>query len=142
MEDKNTGNKTGTGSEMGIRTEEERNTGTETGASSNQAVSEKVQRIAVSKEAQCSLKAVTDRVNDGFMGGKINLVQMANWILHRFQNELDEAQIKEIRAEHFDEVAMLESVLRQAKESGKVPSYFKSLLQKQLGFDESPKRKK
>lgn len=142
MEDKNTGKKTGTGSEMGIRTEEEGKTGTETGASSNQAVSEKVQRIAVSKEAQSSLKAVTDRVNDGFMGGKINLVQMANWILHRFQNELDEAQIKEIRAEHFDEVAMLESVLRQAKESGKVPLDFKSLLQKQLGFDESPKRKK
>lgn len=138
MEDK----KTGTGLEMGIRTEEERKTGAETGASSNQAVSEKVQRIAVSKEAQSSLKAVTDRVNDGFMGGKINLVQMANWILHRFQNELDEVQIKEIRAEHFDEVAMLESVLRQAKESGKVPSDFKSLLQKQLGFDESPKRKK
>lgn len=132
----------GTGSEMEKRTEEERKTGAETGESSNQALSEKVQRIAVSKEAQSSLKAVTDRVNEGFMGGKINLVEMANWILHRFQNELDEAQIKEIRAEHFDEVAMLESVLRQAKESGKVPSDFKTLLQKQLGFDESPKRKK
>jgi len=136
---------TGSGAETGTGKEEETKTESETGTeeeSASQSVSEKIQRIAVSKEAQSSLKAVTDRVNDGFMGGKVNLVQMANWILNRFQTELDEAQIKEIRAEHFDEVAMLESVLKQAKDSGKVPTDFKALLQKQLGLDESPKRKK
>ena len=103
--------------------------------------SEKIQRITASKEALNALKAVTDKVNDGFNGGRVNQTQMANWILLRFQNELDDAQIKEIRAEFFDEVAMLESVLRQAKESGKVPMDFKALLQKQLGLEESTKRK-
>ena len=103
--------------------------------------SEKIQRITASKEALNALKAVTDKVNDGFNGGRVNQTQMANWILLRFQNELDDVQIKEIRAEFFDELTMLESVLRQAKESGKVPMDFKALLQKQLGLEESTKRK-
>ncbi len=94
--------------------------------------SEKLQRIAVSREAQNALKTVTDRVNDGFNGGKVGRTEIANCIILQFQSDLDELKIKEIRAEHFDEVAMLESILRQAKESGKVPTDFKALLQKQL----------
>jgi hypothetical protein len=109
--------------------------------SANQTGSAKVQRIVVSNESWVALKAITDKVNDGFNGGRVNQTEIANWIISRFQSELDEAQIKEIRAEHFDEVAMLESVLRQAKESGKVPTDFKALLQKQLGLEEPVKRK-
>lgn len=109
--------------------------------SANQGVGTKVQRIVVSNESWAALKAIIDKVNDGFNGGRVNQTEIANWIILRFQSELDEAQIKEIRAEHFDEVAMLESVLKQAKESGKVPMDFKALLQKQMGLDESPKRK-
>jgi hypothetical protein len=103
--------------------------------------SEEIQRITVSKEAQGALGGVVDRVNNGFVGGKVNRTQMANWILLRFSNELDDSQVKEIRAEHFDEVAMLEAILKRAKESGKVPTDFKALLQKQLGLDESTKKK-
>ena len=109
--------------------------------SANQTGSTKVQRIVVSNESWVALKAITDKVNDGFNGGRVNQTEIANWIISRFQSELDEAQIKEIRAEHFDEVAMLESVLRQAKESGKVPTDFKALLQKQLGLEEPVKRR-
>ncbi|MBX3041571.1 MAG: hypothetical protein KF789_12765 [Bdellovibrionaceae bacterium] len=107
----------------------------------NQTVSARLQRIVVSNESLAALKLIIDKVNDGFNGGRVNQTEIANWIILRFQSELDEAQVKEIRAEHFDEVAMLESILKQAKESGKVPTDFKNLLQKQLGLDESPKRK-
>lgn len=109
--------------------------------STNQGVGTKVQRIVVSNESWAALKAIIDKVNDGFNGGRVNQTEIANWIILRFQSELDEAQIKEIRAEHFDEVAMLESILKQAKESGKVPTDFKNLLQKQFGLDEPTKRK-
>ena len=109
--------------------------------SGNQIVGTKVQRIVVSNESWVALKAITDKVNDGFNGGRVNQTEIANWIISRFQSELDEAQIKEIRAEHFDEVAMLESVLRQAKESGKIPTDFKALLQRQLGLEEPVKRR-
>jgi chromatin remodeling complex protein RSC6 len=107
----------------------------------NQSVGAKIQRIVVSNDSWLALKAITDKVNDGFNGGRVNQTEVANWIIARFQSELDEIQIKEIRAEHFDEVAMLESVLRQAKESGKVPTDFKALLQKQLGLEEPVKRR-
>jgi hypothetical protein len=103
--------------------------------------SKELLRITVSRDAQNALEVIKDRVNDGFNGGRVNLTQMANWILLKFQNELDDSLIKEIRAEHFDEVAMLESILKQAKESGKVPTDFKVLLQKQLGLEEPTKRK-
>jgi Fe-S cluster assembly ATPase SufC len=112
------------------------NTGTEREEDrTNQTVSAKLQRIVVSNESLVALKAIIDKVNDGFNGGKVNQTEIANWIILRFQSELDESQIKDIRAEHFDEVAMLENILKQAKESGKVPTDFKSLLQKQFGLD-------
>jgi Fe-S cluster assembly ATPase SufC len=118
------------------------NTGTERELDrTNQTVSAKLQRIVVSNESLAALKAIIDKVNDGFNGGKVNQTEIANWIILRFQSELDESQIKDIRAEHFDEVAMLENILKQAKESGKVPTDFKSLLQKQFGLDEPTKRK-
>lgn len=129
MENKNSNNiNTNTGTEK----EEDR---------TNQTVSAKLQRIVVSNESLAALKIIIDKVNDGFNGGRVNQTEIANWIILRFQSELDETQIKEIRAEYFDELAMLESILKQAKESGKVPTDFKSLLQKQLGLDEPTKRK-
>lgn len=125
----NQGTGTGTGTEE--KTDENKGNG-----------NEKLERITVSKEAQNTLGMITDRINDGFTGGKVNRTQVANWILKCFLSDLDEAQIKEIRAEHFDEVAMLENILKQAKESGKVPTDFKTLLQKQFGLDEPSKKKK
>jgi hypothetical protein len=102
---------------------------------------EELHRITVSKQAERALSAVVEKINDGFSGGKVNRTQVANWILARFDETLTEAEIKEIRMEYFDEVAMLESILRQAKESGKVPTEFKGLLQKHLGMDEGPKKR-
>lgn len=102
---------------------------------------EEIQRITVSKMGQDALTAIIERVNDGFIGGKINRTQAANWIMLRFNENLSDTEIKEIRAEYFDEVAVLESILRKAKESGKVPIEFKALLQKQLDTNEPLKRK-
>jgi len=101
---------------------------------------EELHRITVSKGAERALTSIVERVNDGFSGGKVNRTQIANWVLTRFSDSLSDAEIKEIRMEHFDEVAVLESILRQAKESGRVPAEFKGLLQKQLGMDEAPKK--
>jgi hypothetical protein len=113
----------------------------EYGDSGNNKKMEEIQRITVSKQGQEALTAIVERINDGFMGGKINRTQAVNWIMLRFHEELTDADIKEIRAEHFDEIAVLEALLRQAKESGKVPSEFKALLQKQMENYEQPKKK-
>lgn len=102
---------------------------------------EEIQRITVSKLGQDALTAIVERVNDGFIGGKINRTQAANWILMRFNENVTDIEIREIRAEHFDEVAVLEAILRKAKESGKVPTEFKALLLKQLENNDQPKKK-
>jgi hypothetical protein len=102
---------------------------------------EEIQRITVSKLGQDALTAIVERVNDGFIGGKINRTQAANWIMLRFNENLNDTEIREIRAEHFDEVAVLEAILRKAKESGKVPTEFKVLLLKQLENNDQPKKK-
>jgi hypothetical protein len=91
---------------------------------------EEISRVNISRHSDKALLDVIEQVNDGFTGGKVNKTQMANWIFKRFKDDLDDSIIKEIRADHFDEVAVLESILRKAKESGKVPSEFKYLLQK------------
>lgn len=146
MENKNIVIKIDTESKKESVRERERRTGAGAEAEAeedcaNKAVGAKLQRIVVSNESRAALKTIIERVNDGFSGGRVNLTEIANWIILRFQHGLDEAQINEIRSEHFDEVAMLESILKEAKASGKVPTDFKSLLQKQLGLNESPKRK-
>lgn len=103
---------------------------------------EEIHRITVSKAAEEALSAIMERVNDGFDGGKINRMQVANWIILRFSDSYGDSEIKDIRAENFDEVAVLEAILRRAKKSGKVPMEIKALLQKQLGFEEPPKKRK
>ena len=107
----------------------------------NITVKEEVLRILVSRQGEKALLEVIEQVNDGFTGGKVNKTQMANWILKRFKDDLDDSMIKEIRADHFDELAVLELILRKARETGKVPSEFKYLLQKQFGLDVSVKKK-
>lgn len=102
---------------------------------------DEIQRITVSKLGQDALTAIVERVNDGFIGGKINRTQAANWIMMRFNENLTDIEIREIRSEHFDEVAVLEAILRKAKESGKVPTEFKALLLKQLESNDQPKKK-
>jgi hypothetical protein len=102
---------------------------------------DEIQRITVSKLGQDALTAIVERVNDGFLGGKINRTQATNWIMMRFNENLSDTEVREIRAEHFDEVAVLEAILRKAKESGKVPTDFKALLLKQLESNDQPKKK-
>jgi hypothetical protein len=102
---------------------------------------EEILRITVSRIGERSLSEITEQVNDGFIGGKVSKVQMANWILKRFRDDLDDSMIKDIRGDHFDELMVLESILKKARETGKVPTEFKYLLQKQIGLDVSAKKK-
>lgn len=120
---------------------EKNNTGEKTEDKDREQKSEELHRITVSKQAERALSTVVEKINEGFIGGKVNRTQAANWILARFNDTLTEAEIKEIRMEHFDEVTVLESILRQAKESGRVPAEFKGLLQKHFGMDETPKKR-
>jgi len=101
---------------------------------------DEIHRITVSKMAEEALTEIVDRVNDGFEGGRVNRVQVANWILMRFQGSCSDADIQQIRAENVNEIAVLEAILKKARKSGKLPSEMSTLIQKQLGLDDSPKK--
>jgi len=99
-------------------------------------------RLSATKEADEALNRIVERVNDGFSGGRVSRMQALSWLLIQQAEGLSESVIQEIRAEFFDEVALLESILRQAKSTGKVPHELRGVLQKQLGLnDESSKKK-
>lgn len=120
---------------------EEKKTGEQNQDKDREQKMEELHRITVSRGAERALASIVNRVNDGFAGGRVNRTQIANWVLLRFSDSMSDAEIKEIRTEHFDELAVLESILRQAKESGRVPTELKGILQKQFGMDELPKKR-
>lgn len=127
IKNKNTG--TGTGTGMG------------SGGTADQKA-EEILRISISRTAEEALTAMVERVNDGFEAGKVNRTQIANWVLIQAREALTDAQIKDIRAEHLDEFAFFESLMRKAKKSGKIPSELRSFMNKQLGLDDTPKKRK
>ncbi len=107
-----------------------------------QKTTEEILRITVSRAAEEALVGIVDRVNDGYEGGKVNRTQIANWVLIRAQETMQDNDIKDIRAEHLDEFAFMEALVRKAKKSGKLPSELRSFMNKQLGLDDAPKKRK
>ena len=102
--------------------------------------SDDVYRLAVTKEAERALIELMEKVNLGFTGGKVNRIEMASWALIRFNKDANESIVQAIRADHFDEVAALEMVLRNVRETGQVSDELRSILQKQVGFEGTPKK--
>lgn len=98
-------------------------------------------RLTINGAAELALSRAVDRVSDGFHGGKVNRNQLAVWAILRFAENLDDSEIKDIRAEHLDEFSAIDAVLRRAKETGQLPPELKAFIQKQMGFDDAPKRK-
>ncbi len=108
---------------------------------STEPKAEDIARISISKSAENTLVSILESVNDGFNGGRVNRHQLASWIVHKFGESLSDEDIKLIRQDHFNEVAMLEAMVRQIKKSGKVPVEMRAIIQKQMGFDEPPKKR-
>jgi hypothetical protein len=98
-------------------------------------------RLSATKEGDEALDRIVERLNDGFTGGKVSRMQALSFLLMRQAEDLSDALIQEVRAAFFDEVTLLESILRQAKATGKVPVELRGLLLKQAGFDEQVKKK-
>lgn len=111
----------------------EKGTNTEDGSDSH--------RLTINRAAENTLVRAVERINDGFQGGKVNRNQIAVWAVLRFGENLGDDEIKEIRAEYLDEFLALDAVLRKAKESGKLPAELKAFLQKQMGLEDSPRKK-
>jgi hypothetical protein len=98
-------------------------------------------RLTINRDAENALVKTVDRINNGFNGGKVNRNQVAVWILLRHLDGLSDEDVRTIRSEHLDEFSALDAILRRAKQSGELPIEIRSFIQKEMGFDETPKKK-
>lgn len=102
---------------------------------------EVVAKITVTKEAEEAVSQVVSKVNEGFEAGRVNRQDVASWILSRFVENFSEIDIQQIRSAFFNEIALLEAILKKAKQSGNIPTELKAALLGQMTVTASPGKK-
>jgi hypothetical protein len=93
---------------------EKDNTKTEQNKNQN---NDKVAKITITKESELLLDEMVSKVNDGFTGGKVTRQDVASWVIRYFHGQALAHCLEEIRADHFDQLAHFEALLRQAREA-------------------------
>lgn len=107
----------------------------------SEKVTDEIVKITISKEAEQKLMEVMKKINIGFEYGKVNRQELASWIISKFCGDISEEVIRAIRTDHYDELLVLESILRRGKEEGKLPAEMQTMLKQQLGIGFSTKLK-
>jgi hypothetical protein len=97
-------------------------------------------KVTVSKKAEKAMGDLLVRVNDGFDGGRVNRQDLISWILAKFADECTDQEIRTIRADHFDEIMLLELSLKKFKQAGGLPPELKKMLLSQAGLEDFGKR--
>ncbi len=77
----------------------------------------RIAKITGSVEMEQALDRMVKAVNDGFSGGRVTRHDLVSWTVLYFEQECFQTCIEQLRQDHFDQVAHLESVLRLAKEA-------------------------
>jgi hypothetical protein len=101
---------------------------------------EQVAKVTMSKKSETLISELVARVNSGFEFGRLTRHQLISWILTKFAEECTEPDIRAIRADHFDEIALLELSLKKFKQVGSLPPELRKVLLSQAGMDDMLKR--
>lgn len=99
-------------------------------------------KITITKESENAAMEIVNKVNSGFEAGKVNRQDVVSWIIMRFKGQFGSEEIKTIRASFANEITLLESIFKKAKETGVMPNQLKEALRDYLVNDTSQKRKK
>ena len=102
---------------------------------------EVVATITVTKEAEEAVTFIVSKVNDGFEAGRVNRQDVASWILSRFVESVSDADVQQIRSAFFNEIALLEAILKKAKQNGSVPAELKTALMGQVNLAQGSAKK-
>ena len=97
-------------------------------------------KVTISKKAEGTTSDLLAKVNNEFEGGRISRQDLISWVLTRFAEECSEPDIRAIRADHFDEIALLELCLKKSKQAGSLPSDLRKLLLAQAGLEDPAKK--
>ena len=79
----------------------------------------KIAKIGASTEADGVLDRMLHKINDGFTGGRVTKNDLASWIILYFEKHSLDGAIDKIRKDHFDQLAYLESVVKEMKQARK-----------------------
>ena len=82
----------------------------------------KIAKFTGTIELEQSMDRMVATVNEGFSGGKVSRHDLVSWAVLYFEKSCFQECLEEIRQDHFDQVAYLESVLKQAKQARKAGS--------------------
>jgi hypothetical protein len=82
------------------------------GGRMNDRSSGEVHRVVISKESNEALESVLKRCQEGFDAGTITKSDVANYYFKSLNKSISEADIKNLKATHFDEKKVLSSILR------------------------------
>ncbi len=102
---------------------------------------ETVVKITVTKQAEEAVSHVVNKVNDGFDAGRVNRQDVTSWILTRFVETFSDIDVQQIRAAFFNEIALLEAILKRAKQNGNLPPELKTALMGQINLQPTESRK-
>lgn len=102
---------------------------------------EVVAKITVTKEAEEAVSLIVGKVNAGFEAGRVNRQDVASWILSRFLESVSDADVQQIRSAFFNEIALLEAILKKAKQNGSVPAELKTALMGQVNLAQGSAKK-
>lgn len=79
----------------------------------------KIAKIGASLEADQSLDRMLPKINEGFTGGRVTKNDLASWVILYFEKHNLDGAIDKIRKDHFDQLAYLESVVKEMKQARK-----------------------
>ena len=113
----------------------EQNTDTE-----SKGQSDLIAKVTITKKAENLMSVLLTKVNDGFEFGRLNRHQLMSWILTKFSEDCSDTDIKAIRTDHFDELALLEISIKRFKQAGGLPPELRKLLLAQAGWDDASKK--
>ena len=80
---------------------------------------DQVAKVNITTEADSAADEMHAALNDGFESGKVSKTELLSWVILFFRKSSFEKFKDKIRSDHFDDVAHLESVIRELKEARK-----------------------
>lgn len=125
---------------INTNTEDKNGNGNQESEAGNKNQSDQIAKVTITTKAENLMRELVAKVNDGFEFGRLNRHQLMSWILTKFAVEHSDAEIRAIRSDHFDEIALLEMSLKRFKQAGGLPPELKKMLLAQTGWEEAAKR--
>ncbi len=95
-------------------------------------------RVVITDESNAAIEEVARKVNEGFGAGAVSKSDIANYVFLNLSKSVSDADIKALRAIHFDDKKVLGTLLRGESE---LPDDLKKAIRAHYGISEKEKKR-